>query len=380
MLAIANYHIMFSYWIIPNGLALAFIPIIVYLLMDVRQERYIMGMLSVGLLIMATIFTHVIAVLMLAVVLFLIWAGYYFYTKIQTKIEMGGSMVGGREFLVISLSVMGIGLASLLGASGHFQTVIDLVRSGFTPGYFSPLSVTGVPVWEQIFNYSGFFLFCVLGFVGIIVAFNKNILSRKGFAFAFTGLIILLFTALAFVSQRSVMIGRWYYLSQILLAIPIGVVLVWLGGMMKRKILNACLVGLLVFALAFLIVMSPQENMDNRTFGQNTIVRSAFTQEELDALNEVSLEWHGKIAVDMSYYAMRRFYRMYDMSPQLVSRDFSECSDMLVLVRDGILEEPCKIDGYGIAYLDYDPRVSLVEQGYAMVYNNSEVKGYARVL
>lgn len=374
VLSVANYHIMFSYWIVPNSLAMAFILPIAYLLMKVRQEKRIVGTITLALLILMVVVTHTMATFMLAIVVLLMWVGYFVYQKMRGKV-----MKEARAFLVTSLVVITAGVSFTLIASGHIETIIALVKSGFDPSYFSPLSVVGVPSGEQFFNYLGFSLFCGLGFIGIVAMFYKDIINGKGFALAITGMIVLVFTGVAFMSQRTVILGRWCHLAQILLAIPIGVLLVWLGGM-KKKILNICLIGLLVFVLAFLMIVSPQENMDNRTFGPNTIVRSAFTQEELDALNEVSEEWDGKIAVDMSYYAMRRFYwgQLYDMSPNLVSRNFSECEGMVVLVRDSIMEEPCKIDGYGIVHLDYDPGEALKEQGFLMVYKNGSVRGYAR--
>ena len=374
VLAVANWHILFSYWIIPNGLAIAFIPIIIYLLLKLRWQHPVFAICLTVFFAGAVMLTHTIATIMLVMLLFFIWLGFEVYRRLGNQ-----AVVGTGAFLITALAVVGVAMVFWALVSGDMDTLVGLVGTGFSAEHFGISSLNdGIPVGEQLFNYLGFFLFCGLGFIGIFASFSKGMISRHSFAFTFAGLAILVFTFVCFATHRFIIVGRWCYFLQILLAIPLGVALVWLGNLWRRKTLNACLIGAMVFVLAFLMVMSPQANMDNRTFAPNTIIRSAFTASELEAINKAADMWEGKIAVDLGYYSMRRHFdgRLVDMSPQLLSGNFTDCQDMFILVREEIVVNPCKIGEYAPMRLDYDPREALVQQGFVEVYNSGDVSGF----
>lgn len=388
ILAVANWHILFSFWIVPNSLGIAFIPIIIYLLFKVRQEHPKLGICLAIFFMGILIMTHTIAVVMLAVCLFFICLGFVVY-KVLSKQPIPEA----RIFLFTIIGVATVSLSYWMFVSGDIHTLANLVRTGFGGGGFSDFGVIppgtsipsgayyqgGIPFGEWLFDQLGLLLFCAVAFIGTFVAFSKKMITKRVFAFVFVGLSILAIAFIGFATQRFIIVGRWCYLSQILLSVPVGVALIWLASLANKQILKACLIGTATLGLAFVMIMSPQANQDNRILSPNTIVRSAFTESELEAINTVADEWEGAIAVDPGYYNMRRYFdkRLIDMSPQLISGNFSECKDVVVLIREEIITEPCRLGKYSPVRLTYDPREALVEQGFEVVCENGSVWGFA---
>ena len=381
MVGVASWHIMFSYWIIPNGLSIALILPIVYVVFKLSQKRS-WWLITIGVLLSAMVtITHPIGSVMLAMVLLAIWLGLWLYGRI------GHRIFPDRAFLVSGVVVIVVTLLYWTFVSGSIKYLIGLFQEGFSYEYWGS-SVPGVSIpttvnyvsrlsWgEHLFNYMGIFLCFALSVMGCFVAFSKRLISQRRFAVALVGLVVLVITFIGFVTEGVIIVGRWCYLSQVLLSIPLGMALIWMaGGSIKRTMATS----LLVFGLVFMMFMSPQANMDNRTFGPNTIVRSAFTENELGAINEAVELWDGQIAVDEVYYSMcyRFGDKLVDMSPYIASGNYTECEEMLVLVRDEIVDSPIKISKRGPYLLTYDPREALSEQGFIKSFDWGSVTGYS---
>jgi len=62
---------------------------------------------------------------------------------------------------------------------------------------------------------------------------------------------------------------------------------------------------------------------------------------------------------------------------QLISQDYSDCQDMLVLIREEVAHHPFRY--YRAIYeLPYDPSQALEEQGFSKVYDCGSVSGFVR--
>ena len=403
LLGVANWHILFGYWTIPNTMAAILIPIIIYLLFKLRQGKPVASICLSALFMGVLILTHTIGALCLAMVLFFIWLSFEIYKGLRYQ-----AMATARIFLVAFVLFSGVTLSYWTFVSGDIGTVTSLAQTGFSSEYFGalPPEVTpppeqlpsmqvaiaqyrdSIPFAEELFNNSGFFLFFAFAFIGSFVMFSKNVRNKHGFALVVGGLIILAINFYGIVFHRGFLPDRWNYFSQILLAIPVGVAFLWLGGLPKRKIGNACLLGVMTFMLSFLMFMSPQANLDNRTFSPNTIIRYAFSESELQAVNTASNIWDGEFGIDQYgcdlgylpdlYNEIIETKKMKPMSKQLYSRDFSECRDRFILVRKEIIRHPFLASRAGIYRLTYDPRQALTKQGFSKVYDNGSVSGFRR--
>jgi hypothetical protein len=415
LLVIANYHIYYSYCAVPNTMAVILIPIIIYLLFKLRQERPIVSICLSALFMVVLILTHTLGAAALAMLLFLIWLGFEIYKRLHYHRPMASA----RIFIVVFIIFTGLMLGYWSFAKGPMHTLISLVQTQFSgqyfgdlppgeispgdlpPGEISPSVVTpevaeslqvaianyrySMPFTEQLFNQLGLFLFFALAFIGIFVMLFKNIRNSHGFALIIGGVTVLVITFFGIILNLGIITCRWIYISQILLAIPLGVGFFWLSGLPKKKISNACLLGTMVFTLSFLIITGPYANMDNRSFSPNTIIRCALTESELSATDTSSKIWAGKIGIDA--YSREYFVylphledRMQDMSEQIFTRDFSVCQDIFILIRREIVEHPYSaVSGGGTYRLSYDPRQALIKQGFSHVYDDGSVSGFVKV-
>jgi len=395
-LGTANYFIHFSYWTIANTMGVVFIPIIIYLLFKLRQEKPKASICLSALFIAVVILTHTIATVVLVVILFSIWLGFELYKRLRYQ-----AAERARIFLVAALVLTGAALIYWIFVSGKIDDLIQLAQEfrikclalllpGVSPPpqELSPLEAAVaqyqsliVPLSERLFNQLGFLLFCAFALIGSFAMLSQRLRNRYGFALVIAGFITLAITYVG-MATGFFAFGRFSYPSQVLLAIPVGIAFLWLASLPGKKIASACLIGIVVFALSFLMVMSPEANQDNRTFSPNTIVRYGFTQSELQAANTVSNIYDGKIAGDRNYadlsYLPELDGRIVDISDQLYTRDFTHSQDMLVLIRKEIVVNPLKILGLAPFRLDYDPRQALTEQGFSRVYDCGSVSGFVK--
>jgi hypothetical protein len=235
---------------------------------------------------------------------------------------------------------------------------------------------------EGLFKYHVLFLFFGFAFIGSLVLLSRNTRNRYGFALVTAGMAILAINFLGLITNRGFLVNRWILVLQVMQAIPVGIAFLWLGSISRSKTGNACLVGVLVFILSFLMIMSPRANFDNRTFSSDTLVRYAFTQSELQTATTISSIWDGKIGSDN--YTMRFRYliddhnEMEDIGKYIFNKDFNSLDNMLILIRREIVEQPFEITSQGPYRLDYDPREILHGQGFSRVYENGSVSGFIK--
>jgi hypothetical protein len=393
-LGIANWHILSAYWTVPNDMAVIFIPIIIYLLFKLRQEKPKVSICLSVLFIAAVILTHTIATVMLVIVMFLIWLAFELYRRLRYQ-----AAERAWVFLAVALVLTAAGLTFWARDYFIWSNLRGLVRAfeaallrGFTPlpGNLTPLQAAVVqyqtrvvPVSEQLFNQLGLFSFFGLALVGSFAMLGRNLRNRYGFALVIVSLLLLAANFLVILPFQGWLVPRFNHLLQILLAIPLGTAFLRLTGLPSRKIASACLIGTIVFALSFFMVMSPQLNRDNRTLSPNTIVRYAFTESELQAFDTVSTFYDGKIGIDG--YAVSPLQlslapnnEISSIDDQLFSGNYDDCQDMLVLIRKEVVVNPWEISNLGAFRLDYDPRQALTEQGFSKVYDCSSVSGFVK--
>ncbi len=397
LLSVADLQIRFAYWTIPNSLGVIFIPIIIYLLFKVRQEKPAVSICLSALFMIVLILTHPVASSSLVMLLFFTWLGFEFYQRLHYRAATEKTSTYLFAFILFAIATLGYWTFF----SGHISILRGLIRTGFSVDNLATMPPGGialvpnslqsafiqyrehvVPFSEQLFNYAGLFVYFTFAFIGAFIMFSRDIRNRYGFAFVFASLLILAVNFIGIITNRSFMVGRWNYLLQVLLAIPVGVAFLWLGNLPAKKTLRACLAGIMTFTLTLLMVMSIQANTDNRTFSPNTIVRYGFRQSEVEAMNTVSNMYNGKIAGDCIYSLLGRLPelagKVVTMCDQLYSRDFTECSDKLVLIRKEIVINPLNIAGLAPFRLDYDPNQALSEQGFSRVYQCDTVSGFVK--
>ena len=175
---------------------------------------------------------------------------------------------------------------------------------------------------------------------------------------------------------------RWLYFSQILLALPLAIAFCLLFSSIRSKAVGSLLLIALTFSLSFLMVLSPAANLDNSTFLPNTQVREALAESELQAVQTITEIWNGTIGLDHYCSSLPSGQSLsfsiratQDISEKIYSKNFSDARDMLVMIRKEIVDHPFVL--FQVIYkLDYDPRETIVAQGFSRVYDCGTVEGF----
>lgn len=399
LVGIANWHIFFSYWTIPNTLGATLVIIILYLVLKLHKDRTNVMIPLSGLLMVTVLLTHAMATLWLAILLFAFWLVFVFYKKLFEK------KLATRYLLTMALSFTIVMLLWWTFGTGHIRTLAFLTERGFEPTASltyapatAPSAITlpeaAPPAWETLsgapfeflFNSLGMFLFFAMSFIGCFYMLSRGFGNPYAFFIAVAGVFILGIGYFPMLAGRSFIEHRWWYQAEILLSIPLAVTFFLLSGLFKKRYFMASLTIVLIFILSFLSIIGFPSNQTQRTFSKNQVVRFAFTASETQALQTVSANYEKTIGVDGNY-------ALVGLTPELLTglkgklagtqhclltKDFSGCSSNIILIRAELVNNPFGT-GSGCYYkLNYDPRQVLAEQGFHKVYDCGSVSGFSR--
>jgi hypothetical protein len=383
VLIIANQHIFMSYWSIPNSFAAVFIVGSLYLLWRTRTG-VLWEMRAVLLAIPMTtlILTHSVSSMCMALVLFVAWG---VYTFCRVSYPETTTFVKNPVPLVIPLLFsMGMFGWWYFGTS-LVKTLSTLISFGFSADFFDStprallLELNVIPVWEQVFNNLGLFLFFALAFIGLL--YLVSTMRDDRIALAVVGATPLMIGFISLLGGYAVLYERWWYFSQLLLAIPTGIgVMVICTRVVRRSLPFTTVSSLLLIAvLAFLMILSPQADVDNHSFSENTMMTYSLTESELASMRTVSMHDTSMIKTDeyFSSSQQNRGMNTRAFDDNLYSENMSGLDSDTVLIRDAILNRPFKIFS-NLFRLDYNLRNRLEFLDFSRIYDDGSVQGYRR--
>lgn len=209
---------------------------------------------------------------------------------------------------------------------------------------------------------------------------SKQFRNSNRFAITICGIVILCLAFFSLITEKNIIVGRWLYFSQILMAIPLSLSLLLINVILKRRRIKGLLMSLSVFALSFLLIMSQIANMDNRLFSPNRGIRSAFIESELQAMETIKEIWNGKVGGDWYSkfpYELQINQEFVCIDDSLYSGDFTELKGLLILVREEILKYHLLSPDESIIFkINYNPYITLEEQNFSQIYDCGSVSGY----
>jgi hypothetical protein len=365
----------------PSTLGLVLVALLIYMILRAREERTI-SFAFLYLLVMGVLtLTHTITALCLAILLFSFWLGFEAYKRLhRQKFDSPVSLCISTFFTVGML-------AWWTYASGSISTIVELIRWGFRIERWLPAEAYVVYIQEVAFSEYllsnlGFLLFFTFAVIGSFSMLAKRFGNRNSFALVLGGLVLV---AIGFFSLALELSGflahRWWYNSQLVMAIPAAVGFLLICSWFKSKFSMSIVLAILIFIISFFSITAPQANFDNRMYTKNTAAHYAFTQSELSAMNTISDIWRGKVGVATSsayyYFLFNRDMLVEEIVPSIYEKDFTDCGGMMVIVRDEIVNNFFSFHGGGVK-LDYDPREVLLEQGFDRVYESGTVSAFSR--
>lgn len=403
LLGIASHYINLGWAPLPTTMAAIFIPIIIFLLFKFRREKEkrVVTTSLILLFFAALILTHTVTALCMALLLLAFWVGSRIYDWLFRERDLAPAI---NLALVVIFIVAMLGwwaytgfISYLLGpiltlplpttppsapaGEAYLVNYWTYYQPGASPEVSQYMASTAFPA--ELFYHLGMVLFFAFSIFGVLYLISRRGITKNSFVICLSILIPLAFGFFPNPFNQGIM-HRWWYFSQILLAIPLGVFFLLIYEILKDKIGKVILLAALIAGLTFLMVMNPVANLDSPAFAPERAVRQAFTESEVQAFDTASTFYDGEIGIDR--YGARPLRltlapnnEISRIDEALVSRDYGECQDMLVLIREEVAHHPFKC--YQAIYeLPYEPRQALEKQGFSKVYDCGSVSGFISTL
>jgi hypothetical protein len=377
LICIANHHVYMGYLGIPNTMGATLILPIIYVLFTKRNAS-IKNILLCLLLMFALILTHALATMCLIVLIFVFWLGFYVYKIIYKK----------KTSVPVALNIVALFSVGSFGwwlyISGHINIFAHVIKNILTATQEVDMLIVGgqAPFIEAFISYIGILLFLSLSLIGLFYMLSK-LGNKYSFILAVSGTVLFGITVSSMFGGRSdAIIGhRWIYFCQIILAIPLGASLVFLQKTSVSRFLKNAIPFVLICIISFSMIISPQENFDNKTFCPTGLVRYSFTESELKGMKTVTDYWDGKIASD--WYSRFPILHLYNkpesefvhIQEDLVNGDFINHYKTAIVIREYVITDSFKTKR-GITKLDYDPCMALSSQGFARFYDCGSLSSF----
>ena len=408
---VSSQFIAFGFWAVPNtlGVVLALPILYIFIKENNRQRPYLFLTL---ILMAALVLTHTVATFTLLVLLLIFNIG----LKIS---RTQGWKPRNLSLTIIALLATGAfswwafasgSLASLAFQIGDMLYLNPyLIPSPNTAASF----ITQVPLSEQLFKNFGMTLFFAVSLIGCFLMISWQVRTNKRFMWSIGCIVLIgISTAGLIFLPTQLSVPRWWYITEIMISIPLALALITFFQLMRNKIGKFILVGTLIFLLSFLMIMSPTANIDNRTFTPNVTIRNTLTQSEKQALSTVLSHSNKTLGLDSTYstqspanfldigpwllsgnftenqkiiystslgfdfvYSGQSPANSVEIGPWLLSGNFTENEKIIYLIRNDVVDNPFALFQYQYQ-LAYDPRENLTEQLFSRVYDCGTVNAY----
>ncbi|MBP1910659.1 hypothetical protein [Methanolobus bombayensis] len=382
LLSIANYHILMAYWPIPNSFAIVFTLIMFYFILKARDKYILTCKIFLMSLIVPIILGHTVTSMFTCISLLVYVLGFKLFDSFQQKKQSTISFLFPLLFLVAMFSWWTF-------ASGHIHTFSNLIKWGFSRDFFVKnssqvvLHATSVPIYEQLMNNIGMFLFFSLSFIGCFYMISKKYGTNQSFSMSIIGFCPLFLGFFSLVSKHGIIEQRWWYFAQIFLAIPLSISAFLIYNYINLKFKKLASIPNLILIcfflmLTFTLIVSPAANNDNNIFSPNSSPRSALTKSEMESIYFLSGKYNQTIGVDQ-YLVLINFLPV-DMSistinDEIYSGNFDENKIKFILLRDYIVNNPFNLYS-GTYILNYDLYQKFEDQEFDKIYDSKSVNFY----
>lgn len=377
LMIISNYYINACIALIPSFFAEIFVIIIIYILLKSFERKTVSNYVMILLLIFALIATHPLTSTYASIIFLIFWAIFIIYNASYFKPAIGAPVT--LTLVVLFNLIM---FSWWIYASKIIVSLGQLISWGFSVDKHinsTELAINyaaNTPLFEQIFNNLGMFLFFSMSFVGFFYIIYKNENPSRYLGFISVTPLLLGYTSI--MSGHTIVEHRWWYFAQVLLSLPLAIALIILTIRISvNEKLRIIILSSFIFVLSFLMIMSPVGNYDSYTFSPNTKMRYALTDGELMSVHFMSDKSYDPINVD-AYLTILSFIfenrTINTVSSEIYSGDFNKVKSYssLVLIRDYILHYPFIL--YKDIYeLNYDIKLELSVQGFSNIYDSKSI-------
>jgi hypothetical protein len=380
LVIIADLHIRMSYWSIPNAFGAIFITIILYLLFirlkcSPRFETSILVILMMTVIIL----THTIIAMCMAILLFIAWGVLAFYRFFHSQTEDYITLLIPIGFTVAMFAWWSYSTGNLNNLAAFIAFDFSLSRGdGFS-------QLAAVSPLEVIFASIGQNLFLTISLIGILY-----MISRRGnsstFSLAILSCIPLCISFLAYIINSEIIGYRWFYISEILMSVPLALALYMVCGLkLKKSLIQYLFFFGFIVTLSFFLVMGSYGNDDNHFLIPNLGRSNYYTQAELVGSDFFAKKSTGMISSDITYAynpSSSVFEHVYGINrDRLAILDFKVTPDKLArdnslkILRSRYILELQKNSGSS-SNIQSDLYINMFNSGFSKIYENPSITGY----
>jgi hypothetical protein len=321
----------------------------------------------------------------MAIILFVMFLILYGYNKVfQEYIELPVTFNLAAFFSIAMFSWW-------IYSTGHISILVDLIKEGFSRDFFihAPIQVSKyidtVPFSEALFNQLGLLLFFSIIIPGCFYMISRKYGNLNTFNIALVGLTPFVLGFFSQIIGFFILPDRWWYFSQIFLAIPIVITIILVYNNIKNKSIRPIVILFIAFFFSFIMILSPSANVNKQFFSSNTGVRYGFTEAEITATAFFVEKSVGNLSSDYDFFTNpsssipKNYFelesnRIKSIDEALLTGDFTQINSTIV-IREEIVKEPFRL--FGQTYkLNYDLKKSLEKQGFSRTYDCKSIFGY----
>jgi len=404
-IVMAGIYLFFGIELIPSGLALIFIIPTLFVALRYRHKKKIIIPLTI-LIGGIVLITNVLTTVFLGAMLFLFWASSVLYRWFKYP-----SPTPSKILLVVALIFMIGTLAWWTLGSGQINIFLRLIgqdivaeylgttapalysqAGGFSEEMASSSSAyqevlqvldtysQSIPVLSQFTKRLNIFLYLALGLPGICLLIARtNKPTPQKFIWGVSALVVLSTVFITAAISQYLFVSRGILFCQLLMAVPIGISLYWVGTSIRKPIVRSLVIGMLVFILATLTYISPAVNVDNRTVWPDNRARLTLTIDEITAIKYAKEEFNKPVGSDwlVNYYMYEidnttrgpKYKASREIAESLIMADYNLVSDHVILLREEVVNHTFLISE-GLYKLDYNPKATLKDQGFKLAFTN----------
>jgi hypothetical protein len=365
---IANYVIWLGYAAIPNTLGLIYVLIGIYLVVQLK-DRNTVGHLTLLLIMMvALILAHTVAALVMALALLSGLLATLFYRRFY-----------GREARTyLSVTIVAVFVVAMFGwwmyGSGSLAALVGYVQNLQLASLQAAASapVVNQSLSERIFDFAGTYSFVALALIGCFYMISKKFGNAYAFVFVSMALPVI-FLAFSSFSGLSVLSERWIAFAQMFLAVPLALTLLLFAKLVRGSWTRPAFLGVVVFCLSLLLILSPIANIDNRILTPNT-QRVSLTASELQAMSTLIQKSKGHLVSDAYYTTASTFYFDKTNQTDVTFGPQNVTPNDLLVVRTEMVGKP-SVEGILGETVPIGP-VGQVNPSGSLIYSSGTVNAY----
>mgnify|MGYP000701766922 CR=1 FL=1 len=364
---------------IPTSIGGVYMMFLIYVILITREKRSSsLALISIGG-IWVLILTHTVSSLALCLLLLSFWAGFLVHKKIHNShlsypvtIWMFLFCAAGMFFWWIYFSK-------------HISILRDLIHLGFkfdiwnTSSYHNQY-MAKISYLDYFLNLFPVLLFYGLAIVGSFAMLSSSLRNKYSLPIVIGGGLL---AVIGFIGLPLGLSGflphRWWYYSYLVLALPVATGTLIFSQGFRNLFIRLLVYISLILLLVFFSISNPTVNFDKPLYAKDLSARNVFTISELSAMNTIAAVWSNPAGVATSsagYYCMFNLnLTVVDITPNLFLKDFSQISDVAIILTNEIIYHYFDSSGGGIK-IDYDPRLILDSQRFNHFYENDTSHAY----